>query len=120
MTDFTLKLDNEAMRAATEQAIMGTLTPELRNEILQGAVKAILTERQSTWGNSKSKLELAFEQAVAEVARKEAQRIVGEDTELRARIEALLRVVADKVLSADVEQLADKMADAFAASMRKD
>jgi len=32
----------------------------------------------------------------------------------------LLRVVADKVLSADVEQLADKMADAFAASMRKD
>lgn len=120
MNNFTINLDNEALRAATEQAIMGTLTPEMRDKILQGAVRSLIDTKQGAWGNRKSKLEEAFEQAVVNIARIEAQRLVGEDTELRARIEALLRAVADKVLSADVEKLADKMADAFAASMRKD
>ena len=120
MTTLTLQLDNDAIREATTQAILGTLTPEARDKILQTAVSELISKKTGSYGTGKSQLEEAFEYAVRAVATAEAKRIVTEDAALRAKIEELLRLTADKVLSADTDKLAERMADAFAASMRKD
>lgn len=120
MTEITVQLDNEALRDATAQAILGTLTPEIRDKILQNAVQALLNKRGGTYGSGKSQLEEAFDAAVRVVAHQEAQRIVSEDAQIKERIAKLLRDTADKVLSADLEKMSDRMAEAFIVSMRKD
>ena len=102
------------------QAIMGVLTPETRERILQNAISALLKPSINSWENRKSPLELAFDRAVNSVAHEEARRMIEEDAVIRDRVKALLRMTADKVLGADVDKLAERMADAFVSSMRKD
>jgi hypothetical protein len=46
--------------------------------------------------------------------------MVSENQEIKAKMEDLLRKTADKVLSADKEKLAERMASAFVASIRGD
>jgi hypothetical protein len=120
MSQITLNLDGEALREATTQAILGVLTPEVKAKILESAVQAVLKPSTNSWDRGKSPLESAFEQAVMKVATKEAERLVCEDEAMKERIQDLLRKTADKVLSADMEALAERMAQAFAASMRRD
>jgi len=120
MSNITLQLDGDALREATVQAMLGVLTPEVKAKMLESAVQAILRPSTNSWENKKSPLELAFERAVEQVANAEAKRMIEEDGTMRERVKELLRVTADKVLDADMDKLAKRMADAFAASMRKD
>jgi len=120
MSNMTFELDPTALREATVQAIMGVLTPETRERILQNAVSELLKPSINSWENKKSPLEQAFDRSVSSIAHEEARRMIGEDAVIRERIKALLRTTADKVLGADVDKLAERMADAFVSSMRKD
>lgn len=120
MTNLTLELDPTALSAATAQAIVGVLTPEVRERILQNAVLALLKPSTNSWENKKSQVELAFDRAVAAVAHDEARRLIAEDAVIREKIKALMRSTADKVLGADPDKLAERMADAFVSSMRKE
>lgn len=120
MSTVTLNLDGEALREATVQAIMGVLTPEVKAKMLENAVQAILNPSTDSWNKNKSPLELAFERAVEQVAHTEAKRMIEEDGVIRKRVKDLLRSTADKVLGADPDKLAQRMADAFASSMRRD
>lgn len=124
MTQVTLNLDDAALREATVQAIMGTLTPEVRAELLQNALTSILTTPPGTsaYGYSKpiSPIQRAFNEAVDLVAQQEAKRLVSEDADLRAKMQELLRKVADKVLATDMDKMAENMANSFVASMRRD
>lgn len=120
MSNLTIDLDGEALREATMQAMLGVLTPEVKAKLLESAVQAILKPSTDSWNKKKSPLELAFERAVEQVAGVEAKRMIEEDGEMRERIKELLRTTADKVLNADTDKLAQRMADAFADSMRRD
>lgn len=121
MSNLTLQLDGDALREATVQAMLGVLTPEVKAKMLESAVQAILRPSTNSWeNNKKSPLELAFERAVEQVANAEAMRMIEEDGVIRDRVKELLRTTADKVLNADPDKLAQRMADAFAASMRRD
>jgi hypothetical protein len=120
MTTISLNLDGDSLRDATVQAMLGVLTPEVRAQVLEKAIQAILAPSTNSWDRKKSPIELAFEAAVENLARQEAKRIVDEDTGFRDQIKALLRTTADKVLAADMDKLAERMAAAFAESMRKD
>lgn len=120
MSTISLNLDGDALREATVQAMLGVLTPEVKAKVLESAISALLKPSTNSWDNKKSPIELAFEGAVLNVARQEAQRLVAEDSPLRERMQSLLRDTADRVLNADTDKLAERMADAFAASMRKD
>lgn len=115
----TLELDQDALREATAQAILGVLTPELKAKMLEDAIKAILKPSTNTWENKKSPLELAFERAVTQIVNDEAKRLLQEDELLRQKMQELLRTAA-KVLGADLDKLTSRMADAFVSSMRKD
>lgn len=120
MSNLTLQLDGDALREATVQAMLGVLTPEVKAKMLESAVQAILTPSTNSWDKKKSPLELAFERAVEQIANAEAKRMIEEDATMRDRVKELLRVTADKVLEADMDKLAHRMADAFVSSMRKD
>lgn len=120
MSNLTLQLDGDALREATVQAMLGVLTPEVKAKMLESAVQAILKPSTNSWDKNKSPLELAFERAVEQVAREEAARMVAEDPAMRERVKELMRTTADKVLGADVQKLADRMADAFVSSIRRD
>jgi hypothetical protein len=102
------------------QSILGQLPPEAQHELLNGAVQAILKPGTDSWNRGKSPLEQAFERAVQDVAQKEALRLVSENVELKAKMEELLRQTADRVLNSDHQKLAERMADAFVQSMRRD
>jgi len=120
MTNVSLQLDPVALREATTQAIMGILTPEVRAQIIQTAISAILKPSTNSWEKGKSPLELAFENAVNDVARQEAKKYIADDPSVSERLRDLLRKCADKVLSADQDKLVERMADAFVSSLKSD
>jgi hypothetical protein len=115
-----INLDPVALREATAQAIMGVLTTEVREQIIRQAVSAILQPSTDSWNRGKSPLQDAFESAILGLARDEARRLIAEDPDIGGKIKTLLREVADKVISADQDKMATKMADAFVASLKRD
>ena len=120
MSVLTIKLDPVALREATAQAIMVTLTSDIRRDILDQSIRALLTPSTDSWRKGKSPIQEAFDQAVMQIAHEEAKRIVSEDATIAAKIKDLLRETADKVISCDTEQLSQRMADAFVSSLRRD
>jgi len=118
MAQITLNLDGEALREATVQAMLGVLTPETRAQIMESAIRALLTPSTSSWDRNKSPIELAFEHAVGQIAREEAHKLVAEDEALRTRMKELLRVTADRLLDVDVDKLTERMANSLAESMK--
>jgi hypothetical protein len=120
MAQVTLNLDGEALREATVQAMLGVLSPETKAKVLESAIQKLLQPSTDSWDKKKSPIEIAFENAVLQVANIEAKRMVEEDSATRERMNQLLRITADKILDADMDKLAQRMADAFVASIRRD
>ena len=120
MSTVTLNLDGDALRDATVQAMLGVLSPETKAKVLENAIQLLLAPSTNSYDRKKSPIELAFERAVERIANEEAVKLVSEDTELRNRMKELLRSTADKVLNADPDKLAERMATSFAESMRRD
>lgn len=120
MSNLTLQLDGDSLREATVQAMLGVLSEDVKAKMLENAIQAILKPSTNSWDKKKSPLELAFERAIDQVAHAEAKKMIEEDTSLREKIKDLLRSTADKVINTDHDKLAERMADAFVSSMRRD
>lgn len=120
MSAITINLDPVALREATTQAIMGTLTPEVRADIIQKAISALLTPSTDSWDRNRSPIQKAFDDAVAKIAREVASEHVKADAALMLRIKELVRAASDKMFSMDQDKLAQRMADAFCDSIRKE
>lgn len=118
--NMTLELDPVALREATTQAIMGTLTPEVRAQIIEKAISALLKPSTDSWDRGRSPIQTAFDNAVAHCAKEIAKEQIAADEKIRTRLQELMRQAADKVLGMDADKLAEKMADAFTASIRKE
>lgn len=120
MSSIQLQLDGDALREATVQAMLGVLTPEAKAKLMENAIMALLTPSTNSWDKKKSPIELAFDQAIVDIARKEAKQLVENDAEIRTKINSLMRSTADKILNTDQEKLAIRMADAFVDSIKQD
>lgn len=120
MSSLTINLDADALREATVQAMAGVLTPEVKEEILQKAISNVLSPSTDSWNRGKSPLEIALQEATIQIARQEAKKLLDEDDEFRTKINALLKSTAEKILNSDMDKLAERMADAFVESMRRD
>ena len=118
MTNLSIQLDPVALREATSQAIMGILTPEVRAQILQSAIRSLLAPSTNSWDRGKSPIDTAFEVAVNIIAREEAKRLVTEDEAISAQIKSLIRAATERMLTSDPEKLAERMAGAFVDSLR--
>lgn len=120
MANVSIELDAVALREATNQAIMGVLTPQIREELIRKAIVQLLAPSPNSWENKITQLEAAFEQAVYKYAHEVCRDMVNNDLEIKAKIRDLIRQTADKILNADLGKMADRMADAFVASCRRD
>jgi hypothetical protein len=120
MSNLTLQLEGEALREAIAQSILGHLTPEAQKELLDKAIQAVLAPSTSSYDRGRSPLQQAFENAVQRVAQEQALLMVQEDESVKARLQQLMRDTADRVLATDQDKLAERMADAFVASMKRD
>jgi hypothetical protein len=123
MTTVTLTLDAEALREGTMQAIMGVLTPEMRNKLIESSIQAILAPSTNSWDKKASAIEIAFNNAVDSLARTVANDMVKSDPELRTRLEELMKKTFDKMLTVDdwddTKGLPARMADAFISGLAK-
>ena len=119
MTTLSINLDGEALREATVQAMVSTLTPEVREQIIRQALDRILAPSMNSWEKGESPIEMAFKNAIMGVAREEAQRLMREDKGVVERVHSLLHDAIEKMLGADPEKMASRMADAFVASLRE-
>lgn len=116
--NLTINLDPVVLREATTQALMGVLTPEVRDRILEKAISNILNPG-SGWDSSRSVLQIAFDDAVKNVARQCAEEYVKSDEGIMARLKDLVRKTADKLFNINADELADKMAEAFVRSIER-
>lgn len=120
MSDITLKLDPVAMREATSQAIMGVLTAEVRTELIQSAIRQMLNPSKNSWEKGQSPIEVAFLAAANQVAREVALEVVKADEGMKVKLKELLEQAAAKILQTDTDKLAERMADSFVNSLRRD
>lgn len=117
-TNLQIQLDPVALREATSQAIMGLLSPEVRAQIIQNAISALLLPSTNSWDRGISPLQSAFNQAVQQVARDVAQQEIVGNAEILAGLREMLLAVSKRVLSTEPEKLVERMADAFVQSVR--
>ena len=81
---------------------------------------AILKPSTDSWNRGKSPLEQAFEVALTDVSRKIVREMVEQDETIKTAVRDMIQKTALKIFSCDVDKMAERMADVFTNSMRKD
>lgn len=120
MSSLTINLDPVAMREATTQAIMGILTPDVRERILQDAIYAVLKPSTDSWDRGISPIQRAFNEAVSSLAYDMAKEHVKNDPSISVKLKLLVEETANRILGQDVDKLSEKMADSFVRSIERD
>lgn len=114
MSNITLTLDPIALREATSQAIMGILTPEMRQKMIEEAIKGVLTPPSSQYErNLPSPLQRAFDAATIEVARAIATDMVSKDERIAAKMRELVSAAVQRLTAIDTEKMTKLVVDAF-------
>lgn len=118
MSTIQLELDPVALREATSQALLGLLTPEMKIKLVEQAIAKMLTPSTNAWDKGVVPIQKAFEDAVFLLVKGFAVEQVKADPTIHEKLNRLLLETCKKLLDLDVDKLADKMADAFAQSIR--
>ena len=112
MANLNIQLDSDTLREATAQALLGILTEPVKQELIKEAIIALLQPKSGFSGNY-SKIQEAFNNAVYMIVRDEATKYIMETPEVKEKLIALMKQSAEKMLTCDVEDLTNKMRDAF-------
>ena len=96
-----VRLDHDAMQALVAKAVFDGLTPEKREDLIQGAIRSLLETPKSNernyYGSKVAPIQEAFNRAVETVAMQHATRVLSEDPEFQARLQKLFADVAAKL-----------------------
>lgn len=96
MTQLQINLDQEAMAAALQQAVLGVLPIEAQKQLVAKAVLELLTEKSSGYGSEpQSQFQRIINEVLRDAMMKAAERIIASDDALAQQIDSL---VADAVL----------------------
>jgi len=110
-----IKIDDSQLKDMIAKAVIDSLTPESRTELITNAVKMLLGRKTGNAYDSRSELQVAFDNAVRNVAHE----IALEHVKQPEMMEAINKIVAEAVkralnLDSDAfNAMADKMADAI-------
>lgn len=120
-----VKLNDDAMTQIIQKAIIDSLTPERREEMLSAAVKSILSVpvNPGSYGEKRSILQAAFDNAVQQVAYDYVRTELSGQTEFREKVKKLFEDVAAKLFEQDPEEydsLIQRMARAISHNMTRD
>jgi len=119
MSSLSIQLDPVALREATAQAIMGILTPEVRERLLRESVTQLLAPSTNSWDRGKSPIQQAFDNAVQQIANEIARDVVRNDPAITSKIRELLTKAFEKAVSVKEDVLVDKMVFALAGAWEK-
>lgn len=116
MPEVTFKIDPEEAKAAVRDALMGSLTPAKRDELVRSAVEALL---KGDWQHA-SELQRLF----ADGARMVAREVFVEEfakPETRAKVRELVAASIEKAFEKDgYDKLVEKLGDAVGRALTGD
>jgi hypothetical protein len=99
-----LELDDAALRGLFAESLLNALTEDGRKDLLKQALVHItepLTERNLSYNHpdrGKSRLQLAFNEALDRYVRAEVRKALEEDPETKQAVESLVRSMTKEVL----------------------
>lgn len=99
-----LELDDAALRGLFAESLLTALTEEGRKDLLKQALVHItepLTEKHLTYNHpdrGKSRLQLAFNEALDRYVRAELRKVFEEDPETKQAVETLVRTLTKEAL----------------------
>lgn len=114
-----LNLNDDALQALVSKAIVDTLTPEMRVNLITSAVKDTLQKAESSNGynsDRRSPLQRAFDNACRVEAERFAREQLEKDPVFQEQLQGLFKDVAAKLFD---EQNRDELVSAMADNIRK-
>jgi hypothetical protein len=108
-----IKIDDSQLKDMIAKAVIDSLTPESRVELITNAVKQLLARKTGNAYDSRSELQVAFDNAVRDVAREIALEHM-RSADMRAAIDKIVAEAVKRALNLDSDAfnaMADKMAD---------
>lgn len=114
-----VNLSDDNMKDIIAKAVLDTLTPESRNDLIQNSIKSLLTTKPSGGYGSVSPLQSAFNEAIATVARQVASEQLKANAEVKTALEKLItdawgKLTHDDGYSLLVEKVVAAMTSALA------
>lgn len=109
-----LELNDDQMRAVMAKAILDTVTPEKRDELMTKAIAFLMIPEKSGYGQQASPMDRAFQEAARTVAEKLAREALASDTRFAEQINKLFEDVAAKLFADEVR---DKLIDNIVSSV---
>lgn len=116
----TIQLTDDMMSQVINKAILESLTPETRNQLITAAIAELLNghpvENRRGYGNDKrTNMQIAFDRAVASAAEDIARKEVSENEQLRALFKKMLADACEKIMNTErysptIEHLAEAIA----------
>lgn len=119
-----LRVDEAGMKAVIAKAILDTLTPEAREQLITNAIKETLTVPQSSGGygrKERSPLQQAFDSAVYDAANRFAAQTLTNDPAFNEQLKGLFADVANKLFASETrEELVSAIASTIRSALAKD
>lgn len=117
-----VKLDTAGMQMLVEKAIFDGLTPEKREDLLRGAIQALMARTSSSSYNSPTVLQQTFNDAARRVAEKIATDHLETDPEFQTNVKKLFADVAEKLFTGgeSYEKLTEMMAQTIRSALTRD
>lgn len=111
-----LKIDPQNLKDLMGQAIMASLTPEVKALLIQASLDKIVAPRSTSSAYNAQKtspLEDAFDQAMHIVVRQLAAEVL-EGSETKEKLRSLLTQAVNKILTSDQDNLSSVLASSIA------
>lgn len=117
--DKPFSINDDMMRAAVAKALLESVTPETRDELMKQAVADLMKpQKTERYGEAApSMLQSAFNTAARQVAEDVARKWLAEDEAFKTQIQTLMHEVSDKVFGD--KQVRAVMVDQLGELMRK-
>lgn len=118
-----ISMNEEQMTALVSKAIFDGLTQQAKDEMLQKALRHLMTKEEKSYGYGpkRTPLEEAFQQSAYAVARQIAEERLAADDTFRSGIEALFVDLGKALFEGPLRaKLVETMADSVVSNLRAD
>lgn len=117
-----IRIDSDAMTVAVSKAVLDSLESGQREQLIEAALKHLLTPGRNTYGRTKSPLEAAFDSAIEIAAHKHVKEILAEPG-VAEQIRALVMAKVTAALAGEyqvTEAIGNAVGTAIASALRGD
>jgi hypothetical protein len=111
---FEVKLNDEEMRKLASEAIFLAIDQESRDALVKQAIEYLLAPSKESYNRGRSPLQLAFQGAIEQVARKIVTEKLENDPEVGKQIEGLVADAWKRLLEFNRGTTVDKIAGVLA------